>query len=230
MAKAFVSEIYASVQGEGPYTGEKQIFLRLAGCPLRCRYCDTPDSLTIRGHKQESADNVLKKVVVLGRREKIKTVSVTGGEPLVNVVFLENLLPKLRRKGFRIYLETAGVHPANLKRIAKFVDVISMDIKLPSATGRDYWKEHAAFLEAGGSKIFAKVVIDDKSNPKEVGKAIGLLKRKRKPPLLVLQPATEMGGAKPPAPAKIAVMYEAARRALPNVLVMPQQHKFWGVR
>ena len=42
--EAPVMEVFASIQGEGRYAGEPQVFVRLHGCPLRCRYCDTPGS------------------------------------------------------------------------------------------------------------------------------------------------------------------------------------------
>src|ERR1041385_2261185 len=98
---AFISEIFATVQGEGPFTGERQIFVRLAGCPLRCRYCDTPKSLVARGHPFLSSAEVLRRVRKLRRRTRARTVSLTGGEPLAQAGFLAELAGKLKASGFR---------------------------------------------------------------------------------------------------------------------------------
>ena len=153
-ARAYISEIYASVQGEGPSTGEAQIFVRLAGCPLRCTYCDTPNSLVARGHPSLTVKEVLRNVSRLNKARRIRTVSITGGEPLAHIRFLEELLPALQKRGYRVYLETAGVHPQNLNLIEASCDVIAMDMKLPSAVGRTFWTEHEADLKDGGEKVF----------------------------------------------------------------------------
>lgn len=231
MKTAYISEIYNTLQGEGPYTGERQIFVRFAGCPLRCNYCDTPGSLMPNGHPRLSVADVLKEIRALYEKTGIKTVSFTGGEPLVNSGFLKELLPELKEKDFRIYIETAGVHPESLAEIARFCDVVSMDIKLPSATGRAYWDEHKRFLDAGGEKVFAKIVLEKRSKKEELKTAVGLLSERPHPPLLVLQPATAQApDIEPLSQEGIGEFYALAKAALPEVLVMPQQHKLWGIR
>jgi organic radical activating enzyme len=231
MNSDYVSEIYSSVQGEGPYTGERQVFLRLAGCPLRCDYCDTPASLTAQGHPRLSVKEVVDKVLAEASDHQIKTVSITGGEPLAHVSFLKNVLPLLRVKGLRLYLETAGIHADALSEIVEHLDVISMDIKLPSSTGKSFWDEHREFLKLGGRKIFVKVVIESRSRLSELEKAIDLLAKNSKKSLLVLQPVTPIKGQVEGAnPDIIAEAFALASRKLPRVLVLPQQHKLWGVR
>jgi organic radical activating enzyme len=182
MTATYVSEIYPSVQGEGPYTGERQIFLRLAGCPLRCDYCDTPGSLTAKGHPLRSANDILSELLRVRRDKKISTVSVTGGEPLAHAAFLKTLLPRLKKNKFRVYLETAGAHPAALRQIIRFCDVVSMDVKLPSATRKTLWTEHKKFLAVGGSKIFVKIVIAKNSPLKELETAVAMLNARAHPP------------------------------------------------
>jgi organic radical activating enzyme len=231
MKTAFVSEIYPSIQGEGPYTGERQIFLRLAGCPLRCNYCDQPESLTPAGHTQMTTKDVLAEILRLKREQSISTVSATGGEPLVYAPFLAELFAALKKEGMRIYLETAGVHPEALETLVQFCDVVSMDMKLPSATGKSFWEEHRKFLRVGGEKVFTKVVVEAGSLLEEIEKCTSLLKEMFPVPLLVLQPASPI----PPtvaAPSSefLSRAYALAAARLPRVLVMPQQHKIWGVR
>src|SRR5262245_39591884 len=99
MKQGFVSEIYSSLQGEGPYAGERQIFVRLAGCPLRCTYCDTPQSLVARGHPVMATDQVLKRLKELRKTSGAKTVSITGGEPLAQSLFVGELARAAKKNG-----------------------------------------------------------------------------------------------------------------------------------
>jgi len=230
MTNAYVSEIYSSIQGEGLYTGERQIFLRLAGCPLRCDFCDTPASLTIEGQPSMTVAEVHKKIIDESARSGVKTISLTGGEPLVQIRFLKELLPLLKNGGFKIYLETAGAHPQSLAEISDLCDVIAMDIKLPTATGQAYWSEHAEFLKIGGKKIFVKIVLEEQSTLNEFEQALELLNSVQPVPKLILQPVTPIyAHIKAPKPEQIAAFYSRAVDAVPTVLVMPQQHPMWGI-
>jgi len=229
MSEAFVSEVYASVQGEGPYTGQRQVFFRLAGCPLRCNYCDTPGSLVAKGHEKISDEEAFQRIVSVAGTQ-VRTVSVTGGEPLAQVRFLKDLLGRLKKKGFRVHLETAGILPAALEDVIDRCDVVSMDIKLPSATGKTHWQDHKRFLRIAGAKAYAKIVLERRSTAAEIERAITMLTETAEPPLLVIQPATPMPGrAEAPTSDQIADAFEEAQRRLPRVLVMPQQHRQWQV-
>ena len=147
-AKAPVLEVFSSFQGEGLYAGSPQVFLRLAGCPLRCAWCATPSSWEIsdeakarvrtgEGSRSESAwvspaaaAAWINEVDPGGRM----TVSVTGGEPLVWPEFLLGLRPLLG--GRRVHLETAGAHPLTLSRVLDICDHVSADLKLPLDMGQ----------------------------------------------------------------------------------------------
>jgi len=96
LSKVFVKEIFSSIQGEGLYAGEKQLFVRFCGCNLRCDFCDTDFSR--EGAREFSVAELKREILSL----EPQTVSLTGGEPLLCVSFLNELLP-LDRK---IYLET----------------------------------------------------------------------------------------------------------------------------
>ena len=119
-AAAPVMEVFASFQGEGLYVGQPQVFLRLAGCPLRCRWCDTPGSWATRMDGQariEAPEGTLREDRVASPFQAAlwvagvepgepRTVSVTGGEPLMWPDFILGLRSMVAPR--RLHLETAG--------------------------------------------------------------------------------------------------------------------------
>src|SRR6185295_14199221 len=99
-----------------------------------------------------ACEEVERRVESLLEERPHASVSVTGGEPLVHAAFLETLLPRLQARGLRTHLETNGTLAAALRRVIAAVDVVAMDIKLPSATGRETWAEHREFLSVAPHK------------------------------------------------------------------------------
>ena len=131
--KAPIIEIFSSFQGEGLLIGERQIFVRFAGCNLDCNYCDTKNS------KSESSGKLMSVEEVCSEIEKIitpdcKTVSFTGGEPSLYPEFISEVSKKLNLK---IMLETNGTLPENIDLIEK-LDIVSLDIKLSEHFNNDF--------------------------------------------------------------------------------------------
>ncbi len=187
-------------------------------------------------------EDVLDEVHHQLERKEQKTVSLTGGEPLAQTDFLKALMGSLKRLDLTTYLETSGTQPELLRRVIDETDVVAMDVKLPSAIGRDFWKEHAEFLKVAAGKAFLKVVLTAETTDEEVDRALGLAASAATAPLVVLQPATPIaplddrlarrdGTARvvPPPPARIAAWWEEARRRLPRVAIIPQMHPLWGM-
>src|SRR5579864_1488458 len=116
----YLIEIYKSVQGESSFTGRPCIFVRLAGCNLRCSWCDSEYTFT-GGHKM-SLDEVVAEIKKLA---PVKLVEITGGEPLLQERELIPLMERLLAEGHEILLETSGERPlANVPRqVHKIVDV-----------------------------------------------------------------------------------------------------------
>ncbi len=229
--KTDLIEIFSSMQGEGLFLGVKQIFVRFAGCNLTCSFCDTPKKAVM---KEMSAEEVLKKVKDLERTKgEHHSVSLTGGEPLLYADFLKEFLPKLKRSGFKIYLETNGTLPEELEKIIKYVDVVAMDFKLPSSTAMPaLWEEHAKFLRIARKKnVFVKAVVTDDTSEVDILKTMGLIKKVDRRILLVLQPVTtKQGGISPVAGNRISGYLRLAGRDLENVRIIPQMHKVMGIR
>ena len=118
-----VTEIFTSIQGESTFCGLPCTFIRMTGCNLRCKYCDTPYAL--EGGKELDLDQILDKV----RESGISLVELTGGEPLLQeeCYLLINLLLE---EGYTVLLETNG--SLTLKKLDSRVMKI-VDIKCPGS-------------------------------------------------------------------------------------------------
>lgn len=98
-----VNEIFGSIDGEGVRTGELATFIRLAGCNLRCRYCDTSYALKGNQGNQMSINEIIDKVKEIG----YTNITLTGGEPLLQKNSIE-LIDRLTEEGFFVNVETNG--------------------------------------------------------------------------------------------------------------------------
>lgn len=119
-----VIEIFDSIDGEGIYTGCLATFIRLAGCNLRCRYCDTKYSFT--GGTKMSIDEIIEQVDAIGN----KHITLTGGEPLIHRE-VEKLINRLCEKGYTVNIETNG--SVNIVPYQFENTVITMDYKTISS-------------------------------------------------------------------------------------------------
>ena len=119
-----IIEIFKSLQGEGRNQGKPAVFIRLAGCNLNCRWCDTPHSHD-RGLESDD-EEIIRQVGETGCRD----VCITGGEPLLQLSDLRTLLSRLSRIGYSIEIETNGtVDFGPVQDNA----TICMDVKCPSS-------------------------------------------------------------------------------------------------
>jgi len=171
-------------------------------------------------------------VVKLARSKKVRAVSLTGGEPLLRWRFIKAIAPALKKAGLALHLETNGVLYLELKRIKGLVDVVAMDIKLPSSTGqRGFWAAHKKFLSVAPEKTFIKTVVTSRTTMADLEKAVNAAASAGPGVPFFIQPSTARRGRSRPPSSKFveeACCYAAVR--LGRVKVLPQQHPLWGVK
>lgn len=119
-----ITDIFQSLQGEGKNQGIPCLFIRLAGCNLRCRWCDTPESWA--GGTEMNLNSILEQV----GRINPSYICVTGGEPLLQADELDHLLGSLHKRGVIIDIETNGT--IDFSRFQPSAS-ICMDVKCPSS-------------------------------------------------------------------------------------------------
>lgn len=227
-----ISEIFCSLQGEGLYLGQKQVFLRFAGCNLACGYCDEPAALDTASAVTMAPEEAAAAVIKLARVKKARNVSLTGGEPLLRWRFIKALAPALKKAGLTLHLETNGVLHRELAAVKKLVDVVAMDIKLPSSTGgKARWADHKKFFSCAPERTFIKTVLTSKTSLADVERAVALTASVFPGAPFFIQPATaRRGKARPPSKKFVLQAGCLASSRLGRVKILPQQHPFWGVK
>lgn len=149
-----IIEIYKSVQGESSFAGLPCIFVRLAGCNLRCSWCDS--EYTFTGGRKMSLDEVINAVKKLG---EVKLVEITGGEPMLQEREVVPLIDRLLSDGYEVLIETSGERP--LAAVPKAVHKI-VDVKCPaSGEGGSFRTENLETLTVGDE---IKFVIADRAD------------------------------------------------------------------
>ncbi len=240
-----ILEMFSSIQGEGLLVGCRQVFVRLAGCNLRCRYCDTPGSQTDQqscrieaapgSRNFQTLAGPLSAAAAAGHITSLSAVrphsiSFTGGEPLLQTAFLKELLQRVQTLPVGKYLETNGTLTDNLAEVISLLDMIGMDIKLPSVSQMTCWAEHRDFLRVARQKsLFVKVVVSAATVVEECIMAAELIREVDQAIPLILQPVTPSNPReKGPDPAWMLRLQAQLLRYLTDVRVIPQTHKFMG--
>lgn len=255
-----VQEIFSSFQGEGPWVGCRQIFVRFAHCHLKCAYCDTPmnspDGLchieTPAGSGQKillpnplSPETLLEQVRPFLTATPHIGISFTGGEPLLYHAFLKPVFETLQAEfgpshPHLIYLETSGTQPEFLLPLLPCINIVAMDIKLPSATGEPAQFEatqafYHSILEWNEShpqqppiQVFAKLIFNDHITQAEIEAVKSILTQSDVP--ILLQPETSLTDKRVHVsiPSMFRV-YDALSVSHKNVRLIPQTHKMLNV-
>ena len=246
--RAYLHEIFSAIQGEGPLLGTRQIFARFCGCNLNCRFCDAAASLgrskycrveRIAGERSfgRLANPVdvgaLVETIVELNKLSHHSIALTGGEPLLQVDFLIEALPKIQDQ-LPVYLETNGTLPQALEKVTQYLDFIAMDIKLPSATSAgDHFATHKEFLAIAkrSAPVFVKIVITSDAWVDELLHAFTIVAEIDPAIEVILQPVTALAHVDEslaPNPRQILKWQEMGLKQLKSVRVIPQTHKLMG--
>lgn len=212
-----ISEIFLSVQGEGPSAGTPAHFVRLQGCDVGCHWCDTKYSWDFAGGRRLPAERVWEEAQALGHAPLLV---VTGGEPLEHPE-IARLLEQALDRWERVEVETSGVGAPPLSHARLFYNVSP---KLPSATPRwaDTWRHSRAW--AADPNATFKIVIGD---PPDLEDARRLIAEHEIPPeRVMLMPE---GMTRETLRGRAGVLAEACARH--GFRLSPRLHiELWGAR
>jgi 7-carboxy-7-deazaguanine synthase len=150
----YLIEIYKSVQGESSFAGLPCIFVRLAGCNLRCSWCDS--EYTFKGGYKQSLEEVEAAVAALA---PVRLVEFTGGEPMLQERELIPLMERMLAQGYTLMIESSGERP--LGNVPEDVHKI-VDVKCPgSGEGGSFRMEN---LDVLTKRDEVKFVISDRTD------------------------------------------------------------------
>ena len=243
-----IREVFCSVQGEGPYVGTRQAFVRFSGCNLNCNYCDTdfatPGTCDYEQVEGSGSFEKIKNPISVGQLEamlqpfeKLHSVSLTGGEPLLYADFIEKLnLPA------PLYLESNMTLPEQARKLTEKVTYVSGDFKLPESLRGIGLEAREAHMEntikcfsllrkTHSRDCFCKIVIDRNTELETVNPAVEAIAPYIS--CVILQPETPIGRDlmnPKPMQASVQRIMELQKTLLEiiDTRVIPQTHRMWG--
>ncbi len=215
----YVKDIFYSIQGEGVYVGKPQIFIRFFGCNIHCAYCDEPD------FEQDKVNQ--SKEWVLSQLEPFKgkalhSVSMTGGEPLLHTKAIRELYPHMPAP---LFLETNVTLPDRLTEIKDIITYFSVDYK----PGYEPAFEESMAILKDAPNVYVKYVLTSRFPDAHMEFLAKIMQKYPQFPV-ILQPVTPFAEVTIPAsPSDIFRAIELLK-SLPDVRVIPQTHKFLGLK
>ncbi len=155
--KLLVNEIFYSIQGEGPNVGKPAIFLRLGGCNLKCKWCDSKFTWHPKYSENQNLLNI--KIIQQIKKFPCNHLVITGGEPLLQQNGLKELLSEL--KNYYIEIETNGSIPL---KIWELIEHINCSPKLKNSDNLPYPLQ----ISPTDKKVIYKFVVKIKSDLTEI--------------------------------------------------------------
>ena len=229
-------EIFTSVEGEGILYGTKTMFVRLAGCPFTCFYCDTLDALPMDSGKEYTIEEACS-LIEKNLENNTYKVNFTGGEPLIQAESVLEMAKFVKSRNIPTYLESSCYDSKKFSIVIPFIDYIKIEFKTPEAKFVDsnhYSKLIENALEClqisvDSKKItYIKIVVSEKTELvefKALLEKIFHIVSKKDLAGFIIQPTY---GIAEPSLEKLLKFYDLVYPFYNEVRVVPQLHKFIG--
>lgn len=238
MGPVRISEVFTSLEGEGVLLGTKTLFVRLAGCPFGCSYCDTGYALPMDSGSEYGMGEAFA-LVRRSLRPGTFKVNFTGGDPLAQHEAVAELARLVREEaGVPTYLESSCYDAARFRAVVPHIDFVKAELKTADSGFADAAR-YPALLDSAveclresvrlGKFTYVKIVAGASTTEGHLAELVGRVLEAAPGGEglsgLVIQPVTGRGA---PGLDHLLRLYDAARPLYDGVRVVPQLHKLIG--
>lgn len=234
--KVRLFEIFTSVEGEGILYGTKTLFVRLAGCPFTCFYCDTKESLPLDSGTEYSIEDA-KQLIDSNLKNQTYKVNFTGGDPLIQHEAVAILAKHIQDKKIPTYLESSCFDVDRFNHVLPFIDIVKIEFKTKDSEfvdSKHYDKLIAQTIMCLESSVnskkttYIKIVVSSKTQLDEFKHLIDTIFTKISKENIdgfIIQPTY---GISEPSLDLLLNLYDIVYPYYVDVKVVPQLHKFMG--
>ena len=234
--KVRLFEIFTSVEGEGILYGTKTLFVRLAGCPFTCFYCDTKESLPLDSGTEYTIDEA-NELIDNNLQNQTYKVNFTGGDPLIQHQAVAQLAKHIQSKKIPTYLESSCFDIDRFNHVLPFIDIVKIEFKTKDSDfvdSKHYDKLIGHTMKCLESSVksnkttYVKIVVSSKTQLSEfktlVNDIFNIISKENIDGF-VIQPTY---GISEPSLDLLLDLYDIVFPYYIDVKVVPQLHKFIG--
>jgi organic radical activating enzyme len=238
-ARARVSEIFTSIEGEGIFVGKKTLFIRFSGCHLKCRWCDTKYALPLDSGTDYQID-VIKDLIVKELQPFTYKVNFTGGEPLLQTEAVIELADFVKKQtNVKTYMESSCFDSELFSKVLPYIDICKIEFKTDdSKVVEDEEYDNLILNEIkclelaveSNKATYIKIVVTNSTNLESFKNLVYNISEKIKPSDilgLIIQPSF---GIDQPTVNKLLDTYDIVQPMFPEVRIIPQLHKEIGAK
>lgn len=238
-ARARVSEIFTSIEGEGIFVGKKTLFIRLSGCHLKCRWCDTKYALPLDSGTDYQIDEI-KDVIIKELRPFTYKVNFTGGEPLLQTEAVIELADFIKKQtNLKTYMESSCFDSELFSKVLPYIDICKIEFKTDdSNVVEDEEYDNLLLNEIrclelaveSNKATYIKIVVTNSTNLESFKNLVYKISKRIKPSDIlgfIIQPSF---GIDQPTVNKLLDTYDIVEPMFPEVRIIPQLHKEIGAR
>lgn len=238
-ARARVSEIFTSIEGEGIFVGKKTLFIRFSGCHLKCRWCDTKYALPLDSGTEYQIDEI-EDLIIRELQPFTYKVNFTGGEPLLQtdaVIKLADFIKKQTK--LKTYIESSCFDSELFSKVLPYMDICKIEFKtddskvVENEVYDSLLSNEIKCLELAvesNKTTYIKIVVTNSTNLESFKNLVYNISKKIRPSDIVgfiIQPSH---GVDQPTVNKLLDTYDIVQPMFPKVRIIPQLHKEIGAR
>jgi len=240
LTRVRVSEIFTSFEGEGVFVGKKTLFIRLSGCHLKCRWCDTKYALPLDSGTDYELNEV-KDLIVKQLQPFTYKVNFTGGEPLLQTDAVVQLADFIKtHTNLRTYIESSCFDSELFSKILPYMDICKVEFKTEDSKVVEGAADYDNLLEnelrclelavQNNKSTYIKIVVTNSTTLDSFKNLVSYISEKINPSDIIAFIIQPSHGLDQPTVSKLLDTYDIAQPVFPEVRVIPQLHKEIGAR